>query len=174
MEIGSGNGRDAIYFASFKNNVIALDQSTAAIDIEMDGLSEELCQYLHPRALDFVKEEYSGYENIDVFYSRFSIHSITKNDEVILLTKIYNALGSGGMFCIEVRSTNDPLYGIGERCDNDTYIYNSHKRRFINSQIFLNQCLTIGFKLLYFTEENNLSVYKDDNPVLMRIILKKQ
>jgi len=27
--------------------------------------------------------------------------------------------------------------------------------------------------LLYFNEQDNLSIYKDDNPVLMRIILEK-
>jgi len=33
--------------------------------------------------------------------------------------------------------------------------------------------LSLGFSLLFFTEEDDLSIYKDDNPVLMRIILKK-
>ena len=35
------------------------------------------------------------------------------------------------------------------------------------------QVLDLGFKELYFIEENNLSIYKNDNPVLMRIILQK-
>jgi hypothetical protein len=38
---------------------------------------------------------------------------------------------------------------------------------------FLNTVLSLGFKLLYFNEQDNLSIYKDDNPVLMRIILEK-
>ncbi len=173
VELGSGNGRDAIFFAHHQHNVIAIDQSTIAIDIERKMLNVEVGQYLHPKALDFVQEDYAIYKNIDIFYSRFTLHSITKKDEDLLLPNIYNALNSGGLFCIEVRTTKDSLCGIGKNCGDNTFISDSHRRRFVNSQTFLEQVLLLGFKLLYFTEEDNLSAYKDDNPVLMRLILQK-
>ena len=173
VELGSGNGRDAIYFAHHKLNIIAIDQSTTAIDLEKENLKDEITQYLHPKALDFVNEDYSKYGLIDVFYSRFTIHAITKNDEELLLPNVYRALNIGGLFCIEVRTTKDPLFGVGEDCGDNTFI-TDHKRRFIDSHVFLNQALTLGFELLYFTEENDLSIYKNDNPVLMRLILQKQ
>lgn len=172
VELGSGNGRDAIYFAHRQINVVAIDQSTVAIDIEKTKLHAEVGKFLHPRALDFVTEDYSIYGAIDAFYSRFTIHSITQKDEDLLLPNIYHSLREEGLLCIEVRTINDPLYGVGEYCDKDTYS-TDHRRRFINSKSFLENVLKIGFELVYFAEENNLSVYKDDNPVLMRIILKK-
>jgi len=172
VELGSGNGRDAIYFAHHQINVIAIDQSTIAIDIEKTKLHAEIAKFLQPKALDFVKENYLTYDTIDAFYSRFTIHSITKKDEDLLLPNLYKSLKKDGFLCIEVRTTNDPLYGVGEYCDHDTY-FTDHKRRFVNSKIFLEKVLEIGFELVYFTEENDLSIYKDDNPVLMRIILKK-
>ena len=70
-------------------------------------------------------------EKIDIFYSRFTIHSITKEDEIILLPKVFRKLDSGGLFCIEVRTTKDPLYGVGERCGVNTFARDGHKRRFI-------------------------------------------
>ncbi len=173
IELGSGNGRDAIFFAHHQHNVIAIDQSTTAIDIEKQSLDAEVSQYLQPKALDFIQEDYSQYKKIDVFYSRFTIHSITKDDESILLPNVYNTLNDDGLFCIEVRTTNDPLCGAGESRGNNTWITDGHQRRFIDSQIFLSQVLTLGFKLLYFTEEDNLSTYQNDNPVLMRLILQK-
>ena len=173
IELGSGNGRDAIFFAHHQHNVTAIDQSTVAIDIEKQSLDTEVSQYLHPKALDFVQENYTQYKEIDVFYSRFTIHSITKDDESILLPKIYNSLNSNGLLCIEVRTTNDPLCGIGESFGDNTFITDGHKRRFINSKLFREQMSILGFKELYFTEKNNLSIYKDDNPVLMRLILQK-
>ena len=173
VELGSGNGRDAIFLAHYKHNVIAIDQSIAAIDIEKLSLDLEVAQYLHPKALDFIQEDYSQYEKIDVFYSRFTIHSITKVDEELLLPNVYNALSSNGLFCIEVRTIKDPLYGVGESCGEDTFITDNHQRRFINSSVFRKQVLDLGFKELYFIEEDNLSIYKNDNPVLMRIILQK-
>ncbi|MBL7005114.1 MAG: class I SAM-dependent methyltransferase [Gammaproteobacteria bacterium] len=172
VELGSGNGRDAIHFAHQKMSVIAIDQSTAAIDIEKKELHHEAGKYLHPKALDFVREDYSKYGAIDIFYSRFTIHSITKEEEELLLPNIYQSLKKNGLFCIEVRTIKDPLYGVGECCGENTY-KTDHKRRFINSKIFLEDVLRVGFELVYFIEKNDLSVYADDNPVLMRIILKK-
>ena len=104
---------------------------------------------------------------------RFTLHSITKDDEVILLPNVYNSLPSGGLFCIEARTTKDPLFGVGEFCGDNTYIADGHKRRFIDSQVFLDQASKLGFDVVYFVEEDNLSVYNNDNPVLIRVILKK-
>ena len=174
IELGSGNGRDAIFFAHHQHNITAIDQSTAAIDIEKKGLNIEFSQYLKPKALDFIQENYAEYGEIDAFYSRFTLHSITKDDELILLPKVYNALNEDGLFCIEVRTINDPLCGVGEELAKNTFITDNHKRRFIDSQEFRGQVSKLGFKELYFAEEGNLSVYKNDNPVLMRLILKKQ
>ena len=92
VELGSGNGRDAIYFAQHALNTIAIDQSIIAIEIEKEGLDDSVIRYLHPKALNFISEDYSHYGSIDVFYSRFTIHAITKNDEEELLPKIYKAL----------------------------------------------------------------------------------
>jgi len=172
IELGSGNGRDSIYFAQHKLNTIAIDQSVEAIHIEIENLDNNISRYLHPKASDFIFENYSNYDSIDVFYSRFTIHAITKKDEDELLPKIYKALNKGGLLCVEVRTTKDPLCGVGEYCGDNTYI-TDHKRRFINSEEFISTVLSLGFKLLYFTEEDDLSVYKNDNPVLMRIILEK-
>lgn len=33
--------------------------------------------------------------------------------------------------------------------------------------------MNIGYEVAYFIERNGLSVYKDEDPVLMRIALKK-
>jgi tellurite methyltransferase len=173
VELGSGNGRDAIFFARHQHNIIAIDQSTTAIEIEKQILNIKVSQYIQPKVLDFIKEDYTHYEKIDAFYSRFTLHSISKDDEELLLPNVYNALNSGGLFCIESRTTKDLLCGIGEYCGDNTYITDGHKRRFIDSRIFLDKVSKIGFDLVYFVEEDNLSVYKDDNPVLMRVVLKK-
>ena len=173
VELGSGNGRDAIFFAYNGHNVIAIDQSTKVIEIQKQNLENKFATNLQSKAQDFVKEDYSRYEKIDAFYSRFTIHSISKSDELELLPKIYDNLEREGLFCIEVRTINDPLYGIGDFCGENTFVTDNHKRRFIDTKVFRKQVLDLGFKELYFIEENNLSIYKNDNPVLMRIILQK-
>jgi len=172
VELGSGNGRDAIYFAHHGHKVVAIDQSTSAIDIERENIHNEVNSNLTPVAEDFVKYDFDLNGSIDVFYSRFTLHAINKKDEDIILPRVYNNLTKGGLFCIEVRTTKDPLCGVGEDCGDNAY-RTDHYRRFIDSQEFLKRILSFGFNLLFFTEEDNLSVYKNDNPVLMRIILEK-
>jgi tellurite methyltransferase len=173
IELGSGNGRDAVFFAHHSHNVIAIDQSKTAMDVAKKKIDPMVAKYFNPKALDFVLEDYSKYKQVDMFYSRFTIHSITKSNELVLLPKVYNSLKENGLFCIEVRTTKDPLCGIGEACGENTYINDNHKRRFINTDEFRMQVSKLGFKEIYFVEQNNLSVVKNDNPTLMRIVLQK-
>jgi len=170
VDIGSGNGRDAIYFSNLGHKVIAIDQSSIGAEAMVDSekTSNEVCFITE----DFIQHDFKFPHSIDVFYSRFTIHAINKHDEEVLLPKIYNSLNKGGVFCVEVRTTRDSLYGVGSPCGENTFL-TDHRRRFIDAQAFLHQVLALGFKLLFFTEEDNLSVYKGDNPTLMRIILKK-
>ncbi len=173
IELGSGNGRDAIFFAQKGHKVVALDQSIKALDFQKKSLDYRVSKNLHIKAVDFVNENYSKFSKIDVFYSRFSIHSISKSDELILLPNLYKALKSEGFLCIEVRTTKDPLFGKGKSLGENIFLNDNHKRRFIETNEFRKQVTDLGFKELYFIEENNLSIYKNDNPVLMRIILQK-
>ena len=145
-----------------------LDQS-----IDKEVINSNKSSLLKLLEQDFVHDQYDFCEKIDVFYSRFTIHSITEEDQALLLPKVYNCLDTGGLFCIEVRTTKDPKFGVGQHVSDTTYFNDGHTRRFISSQEFLKEVLSLGFKLKYFNEQNNLSIYKDDNPVLMRIILEK-
>lgn len=167
VDLGCGNARDAKHFAR-KHIVYGLDQS-----IDKEVVNSNKSSLLKLLEQDFVHDQYDFCEKVDVFYSRFTIHSITESDQKELVLKVYNTLNTGGLFCIEVRTTKDPKFGAGKHICDTTYFNDGHTRRFINSQKFVNTVLSLGFKLLYFNEQDNLSIYKDDNPVLMRIILEK-
>lgn len=167
VDLGCGNARDAKHFAK-KHLVYGIDQS---VDDQVLNLNKSSSLNLIEQ--DFVYDEYNFSESIDVFYSRFTIHSITQEDQKKLLPKVYDLLNLGGLFCIEVRTTKDPKFGVGKHICDTTYFNDGHTRRFVDSQLFLNEVLSLGFKLKYFNEQDNLSIYKDDNPVLMRIILEK-
>ena len=167
LELGSGNARDAKYFAKCGHNVVAVDQSHTGVEIGKEYFMNNI-SFIEE---DFVNMEYN-FQNIDVVYSRFTIHAINEKDEDIVISKVSNLLGKGGIFAIEVRSTKDSLCGVGKCVGKNAYV-TTHYRRFIDSDEFLKKLL-YNYKLLYFTEEDNLSVYKDDNPVLIRLILEKR
>ena len=88
------------------------------------------------------------------------------------LEKTYRKLDENGLLLIEARTTKDPLFGVGKFISGTTYM-TDHKRRFIDTNEFLQNVLKIGYKLVYFTEKNNLSIVRDDNPFLMRVVLIK-
>ena len=167
VDLGCGNARDAQHLAR-KHLVYGIDQS-----IDEKVINTNKLPSLKLIEQDFVYDDYNFSKKVDVFYSRFTIHSITEEDQKELLSKVYNYLDADGLFCIEVRTIKDPKFGVGKHICGTTYFNDGHTRRFIDSQKFLNTVLSLGFKLLYFNEQNNLSIYKDDNPVLMRIILEK-
>jgi tellurite methyltransferase len=168
LELGSGNGRDAKYFAKCGHNVIAIDQSHSGVEIGKEAFMDNVI-FIEE---DFVNMDYNKFKDINVVYSRFTIHAITEEEENIVISKVTNLLKKSGIFAIEVRSTKDPLYGVGECVGKNAYV-TTHYRRFIDSDEFVNKLLP-NYKLLYFTEEDNLSIYKEDNPVLIRLILEKR
>ena len=173
LELGSGNGRDAFYFLTNSHKVIALDQSHIGLEVDYKLEKFELIRSdIILKSCDFVNQDFTEFGNIDVFYSRFTLHAINYDDEKILIPKIYNHMEKGGLFLIEVRTVNDPLYGKGKNVGVNAYI-TDHYRRFIDSNKFIRNALSIGFHLKYFNEQSGLSVYKDDDPVLMRLVLEK-
>jgi ubiquinone/menaquinone biosynthesis C-methylase UbiE len=168
LEIGSGNGRDARFFAKNHHNIVAVDQSHNGIVVHNDIYQDKITYEKN----DFVNMDYNKFKNINVVYSRFTLHAIKVNEEDIVTQQVYDLLDKDGLFMIEVRSIKDPLCGQGKSVGDNAYI-TDHYRRFIDSNIFIKKMFNKGFQLCYFTEENNLSIYKDDNPYLIRVIFKK-
>ena len=121
---------------------------------------------------DFSKFNFEGCGKKKAVYSRFTLHSISLEQEDSLLYNLSKGLNLGDLFLIEARTVNDPLCGVGEKVGHNEYI-TDHYRRFIDSNEFINKVMSQGFSLCYFVESNGLSVYKDDDPVLMRLVLKK-
>lgn len=169
VELGCGNGRDSVFFANNNIDVTALDQS----DIAIAGLNnkhnniEFICD-------DFVKCEKLSLDTFNYAYSRFTLHSISDKQEVILLENIYNILKDDGLFFIEARSVKDEIFGRGEKVGRNAYVYNEHYRRFIEMEDLVKNLEQFGFEVVYARENDNWAVYRNENPVVVRVIAKKK
>ncbi len=175
LEIGSGNGRDALYFTQNGINVYGIDQSKEAIrsakENEIEIMGETKTQFIES---DFVKYDYSKIqEKIDVVYSRFTIHSIIEKEENELLMKISDLLDQGGRFFIEVRTTKDDLYGVGKKISEYEY-KTDHYRRFIDPNLFLMKLIRLNFEINYFIESNGLAPFYNQDPIISRFIATKK
>lgn len=170
IELGCGNGRDAIFFAKNKINVIAIDQSQDVINNLKNKISYKNIEFISD---DFIKTKILQEGEYDYVYSRFTIHSISEEQEDILLDKVYNILKEKGMFFIEVRSVKDDIYGLGKKVGKNTYMYNKHTRRFIVLEELIKKLKSVGFEIIIANESKNYAVYKNENPIVIRIIVKK-
>lgn len=171
IELGCGNGRDAIFFANLGVSVTAVDQATNGIEKKLVTSGKLGRLPISIIEDDFVNGDYTKGSKFDIVYSRFTIHSISSNDEDILIDRLPEMLKNNGIICIEVRSDRDPLCGVGEYLGDGVYL-TDHHRRFISSKKLVAKLLKNNFSLLFFDERSGLSVYKDDDPVLIRLIMR--
>lgn len=160
LDIGSGNCRDSIYFKEMGFDCVAIDmheQNFYDNYIKMDIINE--IQKLIPA---------------DYYYMRFFIHTLSEKECDFLLKQLYEKINDGCKILIETRSTveisDDPVYvsrfnsGIGTE----------HYRIHYSLNYFLNKIKKIGYKIEYSCDINNVAIYREDNPFVLRIIASKQ
>lgn len=168
VELGCGNGRDSVYFASNHINVTGIDQCTN----EIDFLNSE---YEKVDNLNFKVDDMTNMKldiQPDFIYSRFTIHSINEPGEKSLIEWAFRSIKERGLFFIEVRSVKDELFGQGKLIAKNTY-FTDHSRRFVDNAEIIENLESRGFNILYNVESNGLAVYKTEDPVIIRIIAQK-
>lgn len=169
VELGCGNGRDAVFFASLGLRITALDMSQEAItQLRSRNIAnaEFLCG-------DFVNSDVHQPDSYDYAYSRFTIHSINRNQEQVLLNNLFRGLYPGGKLFIEVRSVKDPLFGKGKQVEHNAFFYDNHYRRFIELNEFVESLEQRGFWVEYAQERTGFAPYGNDDPPVIRIVAVK-
>lgn len=169
VELGCGNGRDAVYFAGLGVRVRAIDLSAAAIEM-LRGQKVENAEFL---CGDFINTDAHTPECYDYVYSRFTIHSINHNQEQLLIQTMYRALKPGGKFFIEVRGIHDPLFGKGEALERNAFFYDNHYRRFIVLGELMESLVKHGFLVEYAEERTGFAPYGNDDPPVIRLVAVK-
>ena len=172
MEWGCGNGRDSNLLSAHCKAVLAVDiaKSDHATNFEHSNLK-------HLFGYDFTDLRP---QKVNVVYSRFSLHSVSKIKATKALLWAKQNLLRGGYLLIEARSIRDPLYGQGTPVKGEEHAYiassgaddKEHYRRFIDLKQLAQELKDIGFDIKYAADDNDLSVYKGDNPYLVRVIAK--
>lgn len=169
VELGCGNGRDAVFFAQEGLNVTAFDLSQEAI-AQLQGHNIPHARFI---CGDFVNAEVHQPESYDYAYSRFTIHSINSSQEQVLLRNVYRGLRPGGKLFIEVRGIHDPLYGKGKLVERNAYFYDNHYRRFLVLDELVRTLEEDGFQVEYAQESTGFAPYGNDDPAVIRVVAKK-
>ncbi len=130
LELGCGQGRDTLFFASNGLDVHAIDSSKIAIEIINQKIREKnisinLKYFDARRALPF------GNSYFDAIYSHmFYNMSFTDKDLGFLFTECSRVLKDSGLLYFSVRSDNDVLYNKGKKVDSNVYEINGFQIRF--------------------------------------------
>lgn len=157
IEIGCGNGRDA-YFLGTKYKVLAIDIANKPEDTE------------HCKFEQTSMENLSGEH--DLFYSRFSLHSVKESTEDQVLQF---ALTHCQYLAFEVRSVRDSVgqhkNEKNESRDATTYA-KAHYRRFFDFENIKQKLVHMGFELILAEESDDFAPYKDQRPYCIRVIAR--
>jgi len=168
LELGCGNGRDAIFLSKNTQHYTGIDQCSNEIRYLQDFYREIANLEFYDQDMSAIKRFF----DINVIYSRFTIHSVSIDQETQILQWAFKNLENYGRFFIEVRTTKDEFYGKGLKVAEHTY-KTDHSRRFIDTKEFLQKCNKIGFRINYSLESQGLAIWKDEDPCVLRVILQK-
>jgi len=146
LDIGCGNGRDSYYLAK-EHIVCGCDTSTKPED-------KHNCTFTNNNMTSAEKDNYN------LVYSRFTFHSITDDDQDLLLSSIKKPT----ILCIETRSIKG---------ENSFRLHgDNHYRNFTDINKLKHLLKKYNFEILHIEESENLAVYKNENPICIRVICK--
>lgn len=167
VDFGSGNGRDALFFASYGHQVTAIDGSASAIASGRhlaDAFGEKvdfiLSPITAPRLADLVAEA----SDKTLVYARFFLHAITAEEEQAFLSCAADLTKPGDLMAVEYRTIRD-LRGIKET--------SAHYRRFMSPAEFQYAAIRHGFRVTYAVEGYGFAKYKNDDAYVARNVLER-
>lgn len=169
VDLGCGNGRDALFFAQNHLNVIAVDLSEQAIS----ALQQKNIQSATFLCDDFIQCGIHQPGAYDYAYSRFTLHAISKEQEDALIRNVFLGLKPGGEFFVEVRGTKDPLFGQGQQIGENTFVHDGHSRRFLVLNELKAKLIAAGFVIEYAAERTGFAVYQEHDPPVIRVVAAK-
>jgi ubiquinone/menaquinone biosynthesis C-methylase UbiE len=174
VELGSGNGRDSLYFSSQGHETVAMDLSHEAI-----ASCNEVSSKRNVKHATFIQADLTNTTDVTnaieiarekaqdkplVFYSRFVMHSLDDKQEQALLKILSGCLQKGEHIYFEFRSKED------EHLDKH---FGGHYRRYVDTDIFKQRLQDLNFSINYQYIGQGMAKYKEEDPFVIRLITQK-
>lgn len=174
VDIGCGNGRDALFFSRCGFTVSGLDLSTEAIRLceqRAQALPAESRPSFITGSLGMLVEEGTSVFQDEsppsaLLYARFLVHAITVADEIRLIEGVVSYLRSlkaGGAFAVEFRTHRDSALSKETK---------PHFRRFVDPLSFASNCVSKGLRCVYHVEGFGYAKFRNDDAHVARMIFQ--
>jgi SAM-dependent methyltransferase len=136
LELGCGQGRDTIFFASNELDVHALDSSIIAVE-NLDKKLREKNISIHLKHFDARQGIPFSNNFFDAIYAHMFFNMRFTDEELkFLFIESNRVLKNNGMLYFSVRSDKDAQYNTGKKIDTNIYEINGFQIRFFTkSQI---------------------------------------
>src|SRR3989344_61739 len=125
LDLGCGDGRDALYFARKGLRVTALDFSESGMNAIRARDKSIRCMLSDIRTMKFKRNAF------DVIYAHLSLHYFDDGTTRKIFDKLFRILRKGGLLFVKCKSTDDALFGKGKKLGENMY-RKGHARHFFN------------------------------------------
>ncbi len=175
VELGSGNGKDALFFASQGHTVVAMDLSAVAIESSQKFAEAGAINNAYFFQGDITNKIDIG-KAVDaarvrslsgsvVVYSRFVMHSLDESQQANLLEGLGAHMMERDVAYFEFRSREDASL---------VKHFGGHYRRYVDTERFERELAeVVGLKLMYSITGQGLARFKNEDPMVSRVIAKK-
>lgn len=178
LEMGCGNGRDSVFFGEYFRDVVSTDYSDQAIKIVNDRAVQSGLN-VKGEVLNIYDDEMLAQfpithgEKFDVVYARFFLHAVKEYGENNFWTIASKVLKSTGYIYVEYRNCFDDRKGLGEKIS-EFERSDGHYRRFLVDEEVIKRAEDAGFQVEYLVSGTGLAKFKNEDPNVSRVILKRK
>lgn len=170
LELGSGNGRDGLFFSKTSLHAHLTDYSTSSIEFcteraAENGLSCKVTK-LNVGDLTDVSRFSLMNKDYDLVYTRFFLHAIDEHAEKNVISLAHSVLRQGGIFACEFRAAPPEDKFI-------KYENGEHYRRLVDVGALKRSVIASGFSLDYEEVGYGMAVYRAEDPHIGRLVFVK-
>jgi ubiquinone/menaquinone biosynthesis C-methylase UbiE len=144
LELGCGQGQDAVYFAKQGHEVAATDFSDIVIE---KNKQRHQIPGLTFGQLDISRPMPFANETFDVVYSSLSLHYFTDGVTKNIFKELARILKTNGQLSFVVKSIKDFYYDKGTEIEKDMYDFNGDAKHFF-SEAYVKECLSGDYEIV--------------------------
>ncbi|NIO44476.1 MAG: methyltransferase domain-containing protein [Candidatus Aenigmarchaeota archaeon] len=157
LDLGCGGGKDSVLFAKNGFEVVSLDFSEKAINFCKENIIRNNVQRsIHIILHDMTKPLKFDDRTFDTVYAHLSLHYFDDRTTTKIFNEIRRILKVSGLLFVNVKSTDDPLYGKGKKLEKDVFEL-GHIRHFFSREYLINKLK--GFEILYIKQTREKTDY---------------